>query len=70
MAKFLWTKHAKAKMRYWSLSEARVKRALHMPLRVEEGIAPHTAAMLQVSGSKKHPYEIWVMVQKILVSAA
>jgi hypothetical protein len=62
MAKLLWTRHARAKMRYWSLSEARVKRVLHMPLRVEGGIAPHTVAMLQAAGSKKHPYEIWVMV--------
>ncbi len=62
MAKLLWTKHALAKMRYWSLSEARVKRVLHTPLRVEEGIAEKTVAMLQAAGSAKHPYEIWVMV--------
>ncbi len=60
----MWTKHARAKMRYWSLSEARVKRVLHFPLRIEEGIAPGTVAMLQAAGTKKHPYEVWVMLNE------
>lgn len=64
MAKLLWTKHARAKMRYWSLSESRVKRVLHSPLRTEVGIAPGTVAVLQSAGSKKHPYEIWVMLNE------
>lgn len=51
-------------MRYWSLSEARVRRVLHSPYRIEEGIAPGTVALLQVAGSKKHPYEIWVMLNE------
>jgi hypothetical protein len=51
-------------MRYWSLSEARVKRVLHSPLRTEVGIAPGTVAVLQAAGSKKHPYEIWVMLNE------
>jgi len=62
MAKFLFTRHAQAKMRFWFLSESRVRRVMHSPFRVEEGIAPHTVAMLQAAGSKKHPYEVWVMV--------
>ncbi len=57
----MWTKHAQAKMRYYGLSEARVKRVINFPLRIEYGIAPKTIAMLQAAGSKKHPYEIWVM---------
>jgi hypothetical protein len=57
-----WTSHAKAKMRYYGLSEARVKRVMHTPKRIEEGIATGTIAMLQSAGSKKHPYEIWVMI--------
>jgi len=36
---------------------------LHTPKRVEQGIAPDTAAMMQRAGTLKHPYEIWVMVQ-------
>ncbi len=59
-----WTNHAQAKMRFYRLSEQRVKRVLNSPKRIEEGIAPNTVAMMQVAGSKKHPYEIWVMVQK------
>ena len=58
-----WTKHAKAKMRYYALSEQRVRRVLHTPTRIEEGIAPETVALMQRAGSKKHPYEIWVMVK-------
>lgn len=58
-----WTKHAKAKMRYYALSEQRVRRVLHSPSRVEEGIAEGTIALMQRAGSKKHPYEVWVMVK-------
>ena len=60
-----WTNHAQAKMRFYRLSEQRVKRVLNSPKRIEEGIAPNTVAMMQVAGSKKHPYEIWVMIQKL-----
>ena len=58
-----FTAHSRAKMRQYGFSEARVKRVLHSPKRVEEGIAPETVAMMQSSGSVKHPYEIWVMLQ-------
>lgn len=60
-----WTAHAKSKMRYYGLSESRVKRILHSPKRIEEGITPKTVAMMQPAGSKKHPYELWVMVQDV-----
>ncbi len=59
-----WTNHAQEKMRYYHFSEQRVKRVFNSPKRVEEGIAPNTIAMMQVAGSKKHPYEIWVMFQE------
>lgn len=58
-----FTKHAQDKMRFYKLSESRVRRVLHSPKRIEEGIAPGTIAMMQVAGSKKHPYEIWIMIQ-------
>jgi len=58
---FVWTKHSQAKMKQYMLSESRVKRVIKNPLRVEEGIAPKTLASMQKAGSKKHPYEIWVM---------
>lgn len=57
-----WTHHSRNKMRYYRLSEARVKRVLHTPLRVEEGIMPKTVAYMQSTGSTKHPTEIWTMV--------
>lgn len=57
-----WTHHSRNKMRHYRLSESRVKRVLHMPLRVEEGIMPKTVAYMQAAGSTKHPSEIWTMV--------
>lgn len=58
-----WTSHARSKMDYYKLSESRVKRIIHTPKRIEEGIAPKTVAMMQQAGSKKNPYELWVMLQ-------
>lgn len=49
------------KMRQYRLSESRVKRVLRHPKRLEVGVAPDTVAGMQPAGSKKHPYEIWVM---------
>ena len=60
-----WTAHSRAKMRYYGLSESRVKRIIHSPKRTEEGIAPKTVAMMQSAGSVKHPYELWVMLQDV-----
>jgi len=59
---FHWTHHAHAKMRHYQLSEGRVRRILHSPVRVEEGIAEGTIAFMQRGGTKQ-PYELWVMVQ-------
>lgn len=59
-----WTHHSKAKMRHYRLSEARVRRIMHSPGRIEEGIAPDTIAMMQPAGSEKNPYELWVMIQE------
>ena len=64
MEKIIWTKHSEAKMAFYHLSKQRVRRVLNSPKRVEEGIAPNTIAMMQAAGSKKHPYEIWIMLQK------
>lgn len=55
----LWTAHARFKLRQYGLSEARVKRVLRNPVRVEAGIAPRTVAVMQPAGNKKH--ELWVM---------
>jgi len=56
-----WTAHSRDKLRQYRLSESRVRRILHAPHRVEEGIAEGTIAMMQRSAGK-HPYELWVMV--------
>lgn len=65
MKELVWTSHAKFKMKYYGLSESRVKRVLRNPERVEEGIADDTVAMMQL-GSKtaKNPYEVWAMVSE------
>ncbi len=60
-----WTKHAREKMKFYHLSEQRVRRVLHSPKRIEEGIAPGTIAMMQRAGSQKHPYEIWTMLVNV-----
>lgn len=61
----LWTNHVKRKMQYYGLSEKRLKRVLRNPIRIEKGIAPNTLAVMQSTGTKKHPTEIWLMYQTI-----
>jgi len=61
--KFYWTQHVKDKLRYYNLSKQRVKRVFRHPERLEEGVAENTLAAMQAAGSKKHPYEIWLMYQ-------
>ena len=51
-------------MRYYRLSENRLKRVMRHPDRKELGIAPITVAVMQKTGTKKHPTEIWLMYQK------
>jgi hypothetical protein len=63
---FHWTRHVKKKMSYYNLSESRVKRVLRKPDRKEIGVAPLTVALMQRTGTKKHPTEIWAMYQKIV----
>lgn len=62
--KYVWTNHILQKIRFYRLSESRVKKVLRLPKRIEEGIAPETTASMQPSGSKKRKEEIWVMWQK------
>jgi len=63
--KIIWTKHSLEKMRFYNLSENRLKRVLRNSDRKEEGIAPETLAIMQRTGTKKHPTEIWLMYQNI-----
>lgn len=60
-----WTKHSIEKMKFYRLSESRIKRLIKYPKRVEEGIAPGTIAIMRTAGSKRKPHEIWTMYQKI-----
>ena len=57
----LWTAHSKFKMRQYGLSEARVKRILRDPVRIEAGIAPKTVAVMTPTSNKKQ--ELWCMYQ-------
>ncbi len=61
----IWTKHSKEKMRQYNLSEKRVLRVLRNPERKETGVAPKTVAVMQITGTKKHPTEVWTMYQVI-----
>ena len=63
--KISWTKHSKEKMRQYGLSEKRVLRVLRHPERKEIGVAPRTIAVMQITGTKKHPTEIWMMSQTV-----
>ncbi len=67
--KYLWTIHARVKMKYYGLAESRVKRIIRFPARYEEGIAPHTVAVMQSAGTKRYS-EIWVMYKLAPVTRA
>lgn len=74
--KISWTNHSIDKMRYYQLSEARLKRVLNNPKRKEIGIAPGTVAVMQPASvrlrrtsagkpTEDWKSEIWVMYQNI-----
>ena len=70
---FYWTRHIKEKMKYYRISEGRLRRILKSPFRREKGIARGTIAVMQPARTKK-PSEIWLMYQernkrKIMISA-
>jgi hypothetical protein len=58
-----WTKHAKEKMKFYNLSETRLRKILRRPEREEKGVAEKTVAIMQSTKSKKKPTEIWLMYQ-------
>jgi hypothetical protein len=59
--KIFWTRHSQIKMRQYRLSEKRVLKILRKPDRREEGILPGAIAQMQITGTKKHPTEAWLM---------
>ncbi len=64
-SRFLWTNHVVGKMKQYGLSEQKVRSVIFNHKRKEEGIAPKTIAVMQPTGSKKKPTEIWVMYQLV-----
>ena len=58
--KYIWTQHVKIKMRQYRLTEARVKRIIRYPSRIEEGIMESAVACMQPAGGK-HYSEIWTL---------
>lgn len=63
--RIVWTRLAQEKMRFYRLSESRIKKVLRRPERQEFGVAPATVALMQRTGSSKHPTEIWLMYQAV-----
>ncbi|MDO8668511.1 MAG: hypothetical protein Q7K35_05510 [bacterium] len=65
--RFFWTGHALGKMQYYGLTAQRVLRVINHPLRIEEGVAEKTTAVMQPASinKKKQTWssEIWVMYQ-------
>jgi len=71
--KYVWTNHARMKMRHYRLTESRVKRIIRHPSRIEEGVLENGIACMQPDGQpmkekeppsqwqKKRASEIWVM---------
>jgi len=62
LKKIIWTNHAKEKMKEYQISEARIRRILKAPARIEKGIVEGTVAAMQKTG-KKRTQELWVMYQ-------
>lgn len=58
--KYLWTNHARSKLRQYRLTESRIKRIIRHPSRVEEGILEGAIACMQEAGGKRYS-EIWTM---------
>ena len=58
--KYQWTGHSLFKMRYYGLSQQRIKRIVRHPSRVEEAIVPNMIAVMQPADGKRYS-EIWAM---------
>lgn len=66
----VFTRHAQSKMRQYGLSEQKVRSVIRHPKRREEGIVPHTIAVMQppsikhdATGKEIWSQEVWVMFQ-------
>lgn len=63
-SKYSWTNHVFQKMKFYGISESRIKRIVRFPKRYEEGIVENTVAVMQPAGTKRYQ-EIWVMYKLI-----
>ncbi|MFY9463066.1 MAG: hypothetical protein WAP52_02690 [Candidatus Sungiibacteriota bacterium] len=64
--KYIWTHHSQMKMRYYHLTESRIKRVIRYPLRIEESIVEGAVACMQPAEGKQYS-EIWAMY--VLINA-
>ena len=62
--KYYYTKHSLYKMRYYGLSNQRIKRVIRHPARIEEAIVPNLIAAMQSSGKKIYS-EIWTIYKPV-----
>ncbi len=60
---FIWTKHAIEKMKYYGISEQKIRRLFFKHERQEEGVSLNTIAVMNTIGSSKNQTEIWLMYQ-------
>lgn len=72
--KYYWTQHCVRKMQFYGLTADRVKRMIRNPKRIERGVAENTIAVMNLSGTRNRPTEIWTMYgqkgsTKIIISA-
>jgi len=60
---FIWTRHVVEKMKYYRLSERKLRNLFYNYKRKEAGVALNTIALMQPAGTKR-PTEIWLMYQQ------
>ena len=58
--KYLWTNHSRMKMRYYRLTESRIKRIIRHPRRIEEGVLENAIGVMQPAEGKRYS-GIWAM---------
>ncbi len=63
-SKYEWTRHSWEKMKYYGISESRIKRIIRFPKRTEEGVAESTVAVMSPAETKNYQ-EIWVMYKLV-----
>jgi hypothetical protein len=62
--RYIFTNHARAKMKHYGISESLVKRIIRYPDRIEEAIVEDLIAAMKKTNSNKFP-EVWTMYTPI-----